>query len=266
MMDTTTDVRKATRARISFLGSPVDSLSMEDALLCLLEFIASGSPHLVVAFNVPKLWRMQHDARLREIVEKADLVLPEQVITLASRLCGTPLKAYIGNDRLTQAFLPLAAKDGLRLFFLGTQPSSLESMLHRLREQYPGIVIAGSHHGYFSESEEEAVAAQIRACRAQVLFVGMGTPKQEFWMETYGRSLGVPIVIGVGGTLDVLAGLKRECPGWIRALGVEWIFRVIEDPRGKLQRYFLALPWFLRSLVVKGILPNWFRTRNVAEN
>jgi N-acetylglucosaminyldiphosphoundecaprenol N-acetyl-beta-D-mannosaminyltransferase len=266
MIHSSIDTQQANRARILFLGSPVDSLSMENALLCLQEFIESGSPHLVVAFNVPKLWRMQHDSRLREIVETADLILPEQVITLASRLCGTPLRAYIGNDRLTQAFLPWAAKEGIRIFFLGTQPSSLESMLQRLREHYAGIVIAGSHHGYFSASEEGTIAAQIRACRPQVLFVGMGTPRQEYWMEKYGRSLGVPVVIGVGGTLDVLAGLKRECPGWIRALGVEWVFRVIEDPRGKLQRYFLALPWFVRSLVIKGILPNWFRTRNVAEN
>ncbi len=85
-------------------------------------------------------------------------------------------------------------------------------------------------------------------------------------MGAYGRSLGVPVVIGVGGTLDVLAGLKYDCPRWIRALGVEWIFRVIEDPRGKFKRYFVALPWFVRSLVFKGILPNWFRTRNVAQN
>ena len=257
---------KAAPSRLSFLGSPVDSLSMEEALVRLQQFIQSRSPHLVVAFNVPKLWRMQGDSRLRHIVEGADLILPEQVITLASRWCANPLKAYIGNDRLTQSFLPLAAKRGIRLFFLGTRPSSLENMLARLRRQYPGIAIAGSHHGYFAESEADEVAARIRACQPQVLFVGMGTPKQEYWMEAYGRSLGVPVVIGVGGTLDVLAGIKLECPTWIRTLGLEWIFRIVEAPRGKLKRYFVALPWFVRALLVKGVLPNWFRVRNVAEN
>jgi len=266
MIQTRDDVGLVTQSRISFLGSPVDSISMDEALRRLHRFIESGSPHLVVAFNVPKLWRMQRDPRLRQIVERADLILPEQVITLASRLCRTPLKAYIGNDRLTQAFLPLAAQQGIRLFFLGTRPSSLENMLARVRQQYPGINIAGFHHGYFNEEDEESIVAQIRACRPQVLFVGMGTPKQEFWMGTYGRSLGVPVIIGVGGTLDVLAGLKLDCPAWIRALGLEWMFRVIEDPRGKLTRYFVALPWFIGSLFLKGILPNWFRIRHVAEN
>ena len=264
MIETLTEQK--TPPRLSFLGSPVDSLSMDEALLRLQDFIASRSPHLVVAFNVPKLWRMQRDSHLKEIVESAEMILPEQVVTLASRFCMSPLKAYIGNDRLTLSFLPLAAERGVRLFFLGTRPSNLEHMLGRLRRQYPGIVIAGSHHGYFTESEAEEVAAHIRDCRPQVLFVGMGTPKQEYWMGAYGRSLGVPVVIGVGGTLDVLAGIKLDCPAWIRTLGLEWIFRIFEEPRGKLRRYFAALPWFVRALLVKGVLPHWFHTRNVTED
>jgi len=252
--------------RLSFLGSPVDSLSIDEALLRLQEFIRSRSPHLVVAFNVPKLWRIQGDIRLRKIVESADLILPEQVITLASRLCGTPLKAYIGNDNLTRSFLPLAAKQGFRLFFLGTHPSRLSDMVARLHQEHPGITICGSHHGYFTESESEEVAAHIRSCRPDVLFVGMGTPKQEYWMGTYGRALDVPVVIGVGGTLDVLAGTKLVCPNWFRTVGMEWVFRILEEPRGKLRRYFVALPWFVRTLLVKGVLPYWFRTRNVTEN
>jgi len=262
--NTATEALSATRSsRICFLGAPVDSLSMDEALGRLQQFIESRSAHLVVAFNVPKLWRMQSDARLKSIVEGADLILPEQVISLASRFCQDRVKAYIGNDRLTLAFLPLAAKRGIRLYFLGTRPSSLEDMVARLRQQYPGLVIAGSHHGYFADSEAEGIASNIRACRADVLFVGMGTPKQEYWMQDYGRSLGVPVVMGVGGTLDVLAGLKLDCPAWIRALGLEWIFRVIEDPRGKLKRYSVALPWFIRALLVKGILPRCFGARNV---
>jgi len=239
---------------------------MDEALGRLQEFIQSRSPHLVVAFNVPKLWRMQSDLRLREIVESADLILPEQVIKLASGWCGTPLKAYIGNDNLTRSFLPLAAKHGFRLFFLGTHPSHLDDMLAQLHRQYPAITICGSHHGYFTEGETEEVVAHIRSCRPDVLFVGMGTPKQEYWMGTYGRTLDVPVVIGVGGTLDVLAGTKLICPNWVRVLGMEWLFRILEEPRGKLKRYFVALPWFARALFVKGVLPYWLGTRNATEN
>lgn len=268
MIDSSLEVlpEQQARSRICFLGSPVDSLSMDQVLTRLQEFIQSRSPHLVFAFNVPKLWRMQADDRLKQIVEGGDLILPEQVVTMASRFCGNPLKAYIGNDNLTRAFLPLAAQNGYRLFFLGTHPANLENMLARLRRDYPGITIVGAHDGYFKDSDEQELAARIRACQPDVLFVGMGTPKQEYWMGRYRSVLGVPVVIGVGGTLDVLAGTKQNCPDWIRKLGMEWLFRIFEDPNGKLKRYSVAFPWFVRVLVTKGILPHWFGTRDAAEN
>jgi N-acetylglucosaminyldiphosphoundecaprenol N-acetyl-beta-D-mannosaminyltransferase len=260
------DRKKTDLNRSKFLTASVDSVSMEEAIDRVQEFIKSRAPHLVVALNVPKLWRMQRDLRLRRIVEMADMILPEQVIVLTSRLCGNSLKAYIGNDRLTQALLPLAAERGQRLFFLGTRPSALEQIAARLREQYPGVIIAGCHDGFFTEAEAEKVVQQIRDSQADILFVGMGTPTQEYWMESYGRHLNVPVVIGVGGTLDVLAGIKRHCPNWIRTVGLEWVYRIFEDPRGKLNRYVVALPWFVWALFVRGILSRWCLTQNVSEH
>ena len=267
-MHSTADIRMGNTPsnRLGFLGAPVDSLSMGEAIDRLQNFIESRSPHLVVAFNVPKFWRMKRDSRLREIIETADMILPERVIVLASRLCGTPLKAYIGNDRLTQAFLPLATKRGYRLFFLGTRSWALERMTARLREQFPGITVAGCHHGFFSDSEAAKVAERIRASQPDVLFVGMGTPRQEYWMQSYARHLSVPVVIGVGGTLDVLAGIKLDCPFWIRTMGLEWVYRLVEDPRGKFRRYMAALPWFVWVLLIKGVLTRGLPTRNVADN
>jgi N-acetylglucosaminyldiphosphoundecaprenol N-acetyl-beta-D-mannosaminyltransferase len=258
--------QRSPRPRIDFLGTPVDYLSMEEVVARIQDFIASQSPHLVVACNVPKLWRMNRDARLKRLVESADMILPERIVFLSSRLCGNPLKAYIGNDRLTQAFLPVAAQRRYRVYFLGTRRSSLDRMLARLREEHPGLVVAGCHHGFFDEREAEEVAERIRRSQADVLFVGMGTPRQEYWMDSYGRELGVSVVIGVGGTLDVLAGLKRECPDLIRVLGMEWIYRAVEAPRDKLTRYSMALPWFVSALLVKGLIPRWLGSHNVAEN
>jgi N-acetylglucosaminyldiphosphoundecaprenol N-acetyl-beta-D-mannosaminyltransferase len=253
-------------SRVEFLGSPVDSLDMDEALQRIDSFIQSRSVHLVVAFNVPKLCKMRRDARLKEVVEGADLILPEQVITLASRLCGNRLKAYIGNDRLTEALLPSASRKGYRVFFLGTEPARLERMVHNLHVRYPELPIAGYHHGYFRDSEVDEVREKIRASRPDILFVGMGTPRQEYWMESCGRTLGVPVIIGVGGTLDVMAGIKRQCPDWIRNAGLEWAYRVAEDPKGKFTRYTSALPWFVKELITKGLLPRWLTNRNVIEN
>lgn len=247
-------LRRMFVTRVTFLGAPVDSISMDDAISQLEGFIRSKVPHLVIAFNVPKLWRMERDARLKNIVERAELVLPEHVVALSSRLCAVPLKASIGNDRLTQAFLPIAAQKGYRVFFLGTRRETLDRLQTRVLQCYPNLKIAGSHDGFFSDHEAGNVAAKIREAKPDVLFVGMGTPKQEYWMDTHGRKLGVPVVMGVGGTLDLLAGLKGDPPSWISAAGVEWIYRAIEDPRGKAKRYLTALPWFISALLLKGVL------------
>jgi len=240
--------------RISFLGYPVDSLSMGEAIERLEEFIETRVSHVVVALNVPKLYRMERDPLLNNVVGSADLILPEMVVTLTSRIFGEPLKAYIGNDRLTKLFLAVAARKGYRVYFLGTRKWILEKILVNLKRKYPMLIVAGCHDGFFSDNESEDIMNQICSSRADVLFVGMGTPRQECWMDTYGRRSGVPVMIGVGGTLDLLAGTKKEPPVWVKKSGVEWVYRLAEDPRGKLMRYFTTLPWFLWIVIKRGIL------------
>lgn len=241
--------------RIQVLGVPVDSITMQDALSTIESFIHSRLPHVVVALNAPKMWRMEADQHLREIVKNAALILPEKVLYAASRICGTPLRAYIGNDRLTKLLLPIAAAKQYRVFFLGSRPEVLEALVRNVKRLYPQIQISGTHDGFFSAMEADSVAQIIRNSRSELLFVGMGTPRQEYWMGEYAPRLGVPVIVGVGGTLDVLAGYKRDCPEWIRAVGAEWVYRLVEDPSGKAIRYLRALPWFLKAVFTHGILP-----------
>lgn len=252
------------RSRSEVLGFPADSVTMEDAVAAITSFVETRSPHLVVALNIPKMRKMASDARLREAVCSADLILPEKVVVLASRLCTDRLRQYIGNDRLTKLLLPIAAEKRYRLFFLGTRRERLQTLACNIRQQYPSIAIAGMHEGFFDDAASEPVVNAIRNSDADLLFVGMGTPRQEYWMSENASKLEVPVIIGVGGTLDLLAGCKAECPGWIRAAGAEWLFRLVEDPSGKATRYFGTLPWFLGRLVTHGIMPHraeWRRSR-----
>jgi len=244
-------------SRVMFLGHPVDSITMPEAIAAIEDFVRLGTTHLVIALNVPKLWKMQQDIRLRRIVETADLILPEKVVVMASHLLGTPLRAYIGNDRLTQALLSVAADRGYRVYCLGTSPFILGRLLTSVRSDLPALNMVGCHHGFFDDHSASDIAEQVRLSRPDVLLVGMGTPKQEYWMDSYGRELGVPVMIGVGGTLDMLAGVKREPPGWIRAVGFEWLYRVMEDPAGKWRRYSSAAPWFFWAVLAKGIPARW---------
>jgi len=232
-------------SRIEFLGCPIDNLTMSEAIAAIEEFIRDGTPHLVVALNAPKLWRMERDTRLDHIIRTADLILPEKVVVMGSRFVGTPLRAYIGNDRLTQALLHVASERGYRLFFLGTFPHILDRLIENLKRDFPALNVVGWHHGFFTEREAKEVGKQIRLLSPDILFVGMGTPRQEYWMDTYGRRLNVPVIIGVGGTLDMLAGVKRTPPNLIRSVGMEWLYRLVEDPLGKWKRYTVSIPWFL---------------------
>jgi N-acetylglucosaminyldiphosphoundecaprenol N-acetyl-beta-D-mannosaminyltransferase len=229
---------------IRVLNCPVHSLSFQEAIGVIEGFIASGRPHQIVPVNAAKLWRMERDARLRQIVESAALIVPEKAIVMASRALGWPVEAHIGGITLLKRLLPVAAARGYRVYFLGARREVLERMIPRLQSEYPDLQIAGWRDGYFAASEEAAVAAEIRASRPDLLFVALGTPKQEYWIARNLAQLGVPAVMGVGGSFDVLSGLKKDAPEWVRALALEWLYRLAQDPRNLWKRYLITIPWF----------------------
>lgn len=235
--------------RIEFLGCPVDNLAMEEAIARIDEFIRSGKPHQVVPINAAKLWRMEWDSRLRYIVKQAHLIVPEKAIVMGSKVLGTPLKEHIGGIMLLKALLPVAAEQGYRFYFLGARPYVIERMIANLQRDYPSLQIAGWHHGYFIPDDNAKIIQDIKDSQPDILCVAMGTPKQEYWIADHMEELGVPVCMGVGGSFDVLAGVKKDAPSWIRALALEWLYRLIQDPR-KWKRYLITNPWFWYKVCV----------------
>ena len=146
---------------------------------------------------------------------------------------------------LLQAFLPVAAQKGLTLYFLGARPEVIERFVNKLRQDYPALQIAGWHDGYLSAADDKRLTEDIRELRPDVLLVAMGTPKQEFWISEHLQQLGVPVCMGVGGSFDVLSGVKKDAPEWMRSIAMEWFFRLIQDPGNLWRRYFTTMPWFL---------------------
>ena len=217
---------------------------MEEAILRIEDFIRSGKPHQIVPINAAKLWRMQYDHRLAHIVLNAELVVPEKAIVLGSRLLGTPLKAHIGGVMLLKALLPVAENHGYRVYFLGARPYVVERMVKKLRQEYKRLKVAGWHHGYFGAETNPQIVTHIRNAAPDLLFVAMGTPKQEYWIADHLRVLNVPVCMGVGGSFDVLAGLKKDAPQWVRTLYLEWLYRLVQDPGNLWRRYLTTMPWF----------------------
>ncbi|HWY71045.1 MAG TPA: WecB/TagA/CpsF family glycosyltransferase [Terriglobales bacterium] len=235
--------------RVEFLGCPVDNLSMEDAVATLERFIETREPHQIAVINANKLWQMEQDPRLATAVRGAALFIPEKAVVIGSRLLGLEVHHHIGGVMLLKRFLSRAEERGYRLYFFGAQASVLNRVVSNLRSIYEKLQIVGWHHGFFTSEEDLAIRKEIAELRPDALFVALGSPKQEFWIAQHLPELGVPVCMGVGGSFDVVAGIKRDAPDWIRALAMEWLFRLVQDPRNLWRRYAITMPWLLRKVL-----------------
>lgn len=231
--------------RINFLGCPVDSLNTESALLWMEERIQLRNPGMIAVVNANKYWLMSKNRRLQKIIQNAELVIPEWAVFWGAGRLGIPVKSYVAGIALLQAAIPWAAKKGYRPYFLGATPDVIDALQARLQTDYPALDAAGFHHGYLDREALQFVLAEIRMKKPDMLFVAMGSPKQEYWIEDHAKELGIPVSMGVGGSFDVLAGLKKDTPPWARGNGLEWLYRLSQEPQAYWKRYLVCNPWFV---------------------
>jgi len=236
--------------RINFLGCPVDRVDIPGILEWIEEAVRNRNPRQIVVLNANKLYLMAHDVRLRKIVQNADLVIPEWAIVWAARRLGLPSLYHSGGFLLAKALIPYAAQKGLRLYFLGAKPEVIRGLVKKLEAEYSQPFIAGFHHGYLTTPAIQTAALRnIREVQPDILLVGMGSPKQEFWIYNNYKLLNVPVNIGIGGSFDVLSGFKRDVPSWMRGRGLEWIYRLAQAPRAYLRRYLVTNTWFILQVI-----------------
>lgn len=244
--------------RLEFLGTPVDLLSSEETLNRALRAMQSRMPVTHVALNVAKFVKMRTDDELRRDVEQADIIgIDGMGLVLALRLFGQRRVERVPGVDLMFMLLEKCAALRLRPFVLGAKPEVLEHAAAVARMRWRDLEFAGLQHGYFSGEEEQAVADRIRASRADCLFVAMPTPRKERFLQQHGGTLGVPFIMGVGGSVDVLAGTVSRAPRWMQRFALEWLHRLLQEPRKMLWRYastnaaFAAIivrAWFARLL------------------
>lgn len=230
--------------RVPLLDVGISPVTMETTLQRVREFIAEGGPHLIVTSNATALIQAQEDPELRSIINQADLVTPDGAGVLwSAKVLGLPLLERVSGIDLMQELCRLAAQEGYRVFLLGAAPGVAEEAARRLQERFPGLQVAGTHHGYFGPEEEEEVLERIREAQPDILFVAFGIPKQEKWIWRHRERLQVPVCLGVGGSFDVLSGRIPRAPLWMQRWGLEWLWRVWKEPR-RLPR-LAALPRFV---------------------
>lgn len=228
------------RGRSVILGVGIDRVTRAEATRRCLAYLKDGSPHLVVTPNAEIVVAAQRDPELREVLARADLVVPDGAgVVLASRLLGQPVPEKVAGVDLATSLLE-AAPAGTRVFLLGSTPQSVTGAARRLGERYRHIEICGQRDGYWAHFDPQAdreVVAAVRAAAPHVLLAGMGAPLQEKWLARHLGELGVPLAMGVGGAIDVWAGKAPRAPGWMIRLNLEWAYRVV-----RFGRYRRSLP------------------------
>lgn len=228
--------------RIEIMNVGFDNLTMDEAVEAVLD-IRRG---YVVTPNPEIVWMARKDTALRKALDAADLVVADGIgVIYAAKILGKPLKAKIpGSDLALQVLAKLAERGG-RVFLFGSKPGVAEKAGEKLLETYPGLIICGTNDGYFSDST--SIVTKINAAQPDVILVCLGAPKQELWMHEHLQELNGGVMMGLGGTLDVLAGNVKRAPESWQKHGLEWLYRLIRQPT-RIKR-MIKLPAFLMAIV-----------------
>lgn len=234
----------------TFLGIPADVVSPGEAVARVREMFTSGHAHFIASVNPEICMAARSNSRLREALLAADLGIPDGIgIVLASRLRGGSIKERVTGIDLMQDLVSAAARDGKSIFLYGAGEGVAATAAARLEASHPGLVVAGTQHGYVPVEEEADVARQIAASGADMVFVGLGSPRQEFFAVDHGAATGAGVIMVVGGSFDVLSGRLQRAPRIYRMLGLEWLYRLCRQPK-RLVR-MLTLPRFLLAAIIK---------------
>ncbi len=234
------------------LGSPFHDVTMEETIDWVARMITRRQPSYLVTANLDFATQAAGDVELQRILVEAELVLCDGMpLVWASRLTGRPLRERVAGSDLVPRLAERGVQEGWRFFLLGGEQASLDGAARTLQERFPGVVIAGAYSppfAKFHEMNHAEIAARVREAKPDILLVAFGCPKQEKWIYAHYRELGVPVSVGVGATIDFLAGKVRRAPPWLAALGLEWLFRALQEPKRLAMRYAKDLVFLVQQV------------------
>jgi N-acetylglucosaminyldiphosphoundecaprenol N-acetyl-beta-D-mannosaminyltransferase len=241
--------------RLDLLGCPVDPCTSREVLDEVQQAVERRDRKCVIHFvNGNKIAQAHEDPEMRGILWRGDLVLADgQPLLPMARLLGLEIPERIDGVGLMEKLLRLADERRYRVFLLGARQDVLEACVANVQRRHPHLVVAGQRNGYFAESELPEIVAQINASRPDLLFIGIGSPTKERLADQWGGRIDAPVIQGVGGSFDVIAGMVRRAPVWMQRVGLEWFFRVLQEPKRMFWRYLKTnaqcLALFARALL-----------------
>ncbi len=249
------DLVDAPRRRVELFDISIDCVTMDETVAIARRYADSGVPHQHVAVNAAKVVALGHDDGLRDIVAGCDLVNADGAsVVMASRVLGKALPERVAGIDLFLRLVASAHEDGKSIYLLGATDEVVARVVEIFREDFPGLRIAGFRNGFWDD--DHALVEQIRALRPSYLFLAIPSPHKEVWLNTHLERLGVPFVMGVGGSFDVVAGKVGRAPRWVQRVGLEWAWRCGQEPRRLWRRYLVG-----NSAYVGVVAREWYRNR-----
>lgn len=230
--------------RVIIMDVPINKVTMEEASDQVVGYLLGNDQHTVFTPNPEIIMDAQKDPELMRILQEADLVVADGIgVVLASRILRVErLPERVGGFDLMQQVLNKIKDKDVNVYFLGSKPGVAKEAANNMRKTYPGINIVGTRDGYFGPEEEPDIINEIKALKVDLLMVGLGAPRQEKWIDQHIEELGIKVGVGVGGSLDVMAGTVKRAPEIYQKLGLEWFYRLLTNP--KRAKRMLNLPIF----------------------
>jgi N-acetylglucosaminyldiphosphoundecaprenol N-acetyl-beta-D-mannosaminyltransferase len=232
--------------RIKILNAYVDKVSLNEVKEEIFNAIEKREKKHIVYLNGLKIYEINKNPLIKKAIDEAEFILADGVpLVWVSKLFNNPLPGRVSGTDLFELLLEECEKRSRSVYFLGSREQVLLKMIDYIKEKHPKLRIAGYRNGYFTDIDDERIINEINASKADVLFIGISSPKKEVWANKHKNRITVPIIKGVGGSFDVLAGTVSRAPKWMQECGLEWLHRVIKEPKRMLKRYLITNSYFL---------------------
>jgi len=238
-------------SKFHFIGFDFLNLSLKDSLKVIADIIEKGDKHKTFfSLNTDIIVRANKESEFKKIYESIDiLTIDSWVVYYAVKLLGIPVKEPVSASRIIFEFLKHPINVKYKLYFLGAEEEVLKKAISNINKKYPYINIVGCHNGYFDINNCEHIIKDINCKKPDILLIGISSPLKEKFVYLYKSNLNIPLSIGVGGTIDILGGVKKLAPVFISKLGLEWFYRFIQEPKRMWKRYLVCNSVFIFLLI-----------------
>lgn len=240
--------------RITILNTTIDVLNIEDTIDLVEQYVIKRVPLHLIGVNANKINELNMNERLRQIVNSCGIINADGAsVIMASRFLGKPLPERVAGIDLMQSLVSLSERKGYSVYLLGAQQDIVEKTAEVLKTQHPKLNVVGIHNGYFKENDWPSISNEIKKTKPDFIFVGITSPMKEYLVEYLLDHGNNGVFMGVGGSFDVISGKIPRAPMWMQKMNLEWLFRVIQEPKRLLKRYFVGNSVFIRAVIAEKI-------------